>query len=265
MNQKGFSNIVLVVVIVAIIVVGGYFVLVRRGVSKNYITYAECVEKTELPCKHYFVGDFDQEWRPSPYRSKEECDNVERPVGSTCVIPPGEFRENRWINSVDLERAEREKTASNQNPTPTPKDETVSWKTYTNTKYGYEFKYPPTGVQDPISFENSGNPVAFSSNDFEVDSTTGAVKSGFDINIEFNASQTFGQGNAGLPGTVDRKLSTFLGNTANIITLSNFQGNYYGYEILRATKPMYIYVRYGSNGDSVLNIFNQILSTFKFN
>jgi hypothetical protein len=29
-------------------------------------------------------------------------------------------------------------------PTPTPKDETKNWKIYTNNKYGFTFKYPPS-------------------------------------------------------------------------------------------------------------------------
>lgn len=130
-RHGGASKIVVIGIIIFIGVIS-YFILVK-SISKNYTTYAECIEKTELPCKHYFVGDLGHEWRPSPYRSKEECDNIEHVVGFTCIIPPGNFRENRWINASDLRRAEREKTASNLNPTSTQTKTPVSTPIYKPT------------------------------------------------------------------------------------------------------------------------------------
>lgn len=115
MNQKGFANIILLVVVVAIITVGGYFVLKQNYFTKSYRTYAECVAKTEVPCKFYYVGDFGQEWRPSEYKTEEECNMSEKVVGSTCVSPKGNFADIRWISSVDLERASRE-TTTQDNP-----------------------------------------------------------------------------------------------------------------------------------------------------
>ena len=74
------------------------------NLNKSYSSYSDCVANTKLPCKHYFVGDMGQEWRVSPYYTKAECDKNEKIVGFTCIIPPGDFKEPRWINSVDLER-----------------------------------------------------------------------------------------------------------------------------------------------------------------
>src|SRR3989344_8102064 len=88
--------LVLIIGIVIAVGIAGYFLIN----SKGYRAYDECVDATDLPCKHYFVGDVGQEWRPSPYRSKEKCETSD---GFVCVVPPGDFREVRWINTVDLE------------------------------------------------------------------------------------------------------------------------------------------------------------------
>ncbi len=161
MNQKGFVNIISIVVVVAIVAVGGYFAFVKYGSEKSYGTYAECIEKTNLPCKHYYVGDFGQEWQPSLSRSKEECESVNRPVGSTCVLPPGNFRENRWINSVDLARAQRETEPEpqivNSWSTPTTTDQSKNWKTVVN--YIGQLKYPSNYIyhdtSDGLEFSGS--------------------------------------------------------------------------------------------------------------
>ena len=96
-------------IITLILVIAGtiwYFMIQvgPRDINKGYPSYNECVANTKLPCKHYFIGDMGQEWRISPYLTKEECDENEKVVGFTCIVPPGIFKESRWINSVDLER-----------------------------------------------------------------------------------------------------------------------------------------------------------------
>ena len=45
-------------------------------------------------------------------------------------------------------------------PSPSPSDETANWKTYTNTKYGFSFKYPSNLVvaeQDTIQLTNEAS------------------------------------------------------------------------------------------------------------
>jgi len=108
-----FKKVLVSTAIILIVGIAGYFLVGKNKPNQSYTSYAKCVSGTNLPCKHYFVGDFGQEWRPSPYRSKEECDSVDRLVGFTCVVPVGNFRGSRWINASDLERASRETSALN--------------------------------------------------------------------------------------------------------------------------------------------------------
>jgi hypothetical protein len=97
-------------VAILVIVLGliTYLVYIKVTAEKDYPTYAKCVNSTKLPCVHFFIYDMGQAWEASPYRSKEECDQAQQVVGFTCVIPPGDFKEVRWINGADLERAEKE-------------------------------------------------------------------------------------------------------------------------------------------------------------
>lgn len=51
-------------------------------------------------------------------------------------------------------------------PSPSPIDETASWKTYTNTKYGFSFKYPNS---DNWRLMNLPNPITNEDNTFLVE------------------------------------------------------------------------------------------------
>jgi len=104
---------VLIIVIIVVTGIVGYFVFVKDKFAKRYGSYAECVESTNLPCTFEIEGDFGYRWIPSPYRSQEECDRLSSVIGFTCVIPPGAFRESRWITPYDLERANIESSTQN--------------------------------------------------------------------------------------------------------------------------------------------------------
>ncbi len=89
-----------VIIIIAVI---GYLVVTKKITSESsafYTTYTECVAATTVPCLHSYVGDFGQQWNPSPYRSKEECDT--KSGYTNCIIPPGVFTEERWIPAGHL-------------------------------------------------------------------------------------------------------------------------------------------------------------------
>jgi hypothetical protein len=95
--------VVLLIVIASLVFYFGN----TRGVS--YQTYAECVVRTELPCRFYFIYDMGREWRPSTFKTKAECDANEGVASAICIVPDGNFKEVRWISSVDWERAKEEK------------------------------------------------------------------------------------------------------------------------------------------------------------
>jgi len=96
-----------IALIVSLVVIIGFVIYMQYAKNISYRTYVECVEKTGLPCKYYFVGDLGHEWKPSTYHTKEECEATGA-IGTTCVVPGGNFKETRWISSVDLEIANKE-------------------------------------------------------------------------------------------------------------------------------------------------------------
>lgn len=133
MNQKVLKVIYGVTIFIVLVILVGttaYFILLKKYNEKNNKTYAECVEKTKLPCIPYYYGDWGPtKWMPSPYKTKGECEAASG--GSICIIPGGKFKDDRWIQASIL-------SASS---TPTPKDETASWKTYANSRFGFELTF----------------------------------------------------------------------------------------------------------------------------
>ncbi len=130
MNQKVLKVIYgIAIFIVLVILVGAtaYFILLKKYNEKNNETYAECVEKNKLPCVPYYYGDWGPtKWMISPYKTREECETTSG--GSSCIVPEGKFKDERWIQASIV-------SASS---TPTPKVETASWKTYKNSRFGFE-------------------------------------------------------------------------------------------------------------------------------
>jgi hypothetical protein len=114
MKNKGFVHIVLIVLVVAIGIAGiGYFMHKKNSVSLTqvsnpaiFITQKECEKNTGRSC--YF----------------ENCDNI--PKGKTAEEICGRNFKKGWV-------------ASKENLTET---NFGNWKTYSNAKYGFDFKYP---------------------------------------------------------------------------------------------------------------------------
>lgn len=142
---KKFSKKIIAIIILAV-VAGLVIWLQYRNSHNSYLSYADCVAKTQLPCRHYNVGDFGIRWKPSPYRTKEECE-VNQPIDVPCAVPEGNFRETRWISSTDLPQTQK------NNNQPEANNNNGDRKTYTNTVFGYSVNYP----SDWQFVENNGS------------------------------------------------------------------------------------------------------------
>lgn len=128
--------------------------------KNRFLTYTECVEKTQLPCKFNFVGDFGHEWTPSPWRSEQECLNALPQVGRTCLTPAGNFKEVRWVGSGDVAQAEMEQSSISE-----------KWQTYTSSEDGYSISYPPSYH---VAYEH--NIINFDETKYEVGMPLNGVK-----------------------------------------------------------------------------------------
>lgn len=103
------KNITIIILVLLVIILVGSFIFLRHKAQLNFQTYAECVEKTKVPCVFRFVGDFGQIWSPSSFDTKAKCDKANEGYGAYgCIIPLGEFSKERWIPAVDFDRSKRE-------------------------------------------------------------------------------------------------------------------------------------------------------------
>lgn len=158
--KKKLSNKIIVLVMVAVLVIiTGAVVGLRVWKNKNrhILSYAECIEKTKLPCHSYFFGDFGQAWTPSPYRTESECEA--NSGDRECIIPEGNFKEVRWVPSRDLQLSNNQnqqgQQANNEN-----------WKIYVNPDYGFQLKFSDAWKDYNVSMvdriNNSGVDFVFS-------------------------------------------------------------------------------------------------------
>lgn len=162
-------------------------------------------------------------------------------------------------------------------------DETTSWKTYTNTKFGFSFKYPPNlkeenGCKDPTncSINSFVGPGKGPNNFIYV-----SISKGNNFSLPYNADG------------VDTLLSMKIGESKSI---NNFKPEYFtfkrlpdliisdlsaktflsekSWEFPENTKQKRVYINrnndliligaYTDSDDIPLKVFDQILSTFKF-
>lgn len=125
--KKSSKKTLILLVIMALILCGGYLIYKEikiKGFPTTYYTYVECVEKTKLPCHSQYVGDFGQNWVPSSYKTKEECEAVT--INKiACTVPLGDFKETRWVSIYAV-----------------PAEFRSNWQTYQNNEFGFEIGYP---------------------------------------------------------------------------------------------------------------------------
>jgi len=104
-----------------------------------------------------------------------------------------------------------------------PTDEIANWKTYTNTKYGYSFKYPDT-VTMTASEDNSDNlainPTADGVNVFPVGGNIGnGIFYISSLNIEFTTDAIKGQFGATKPEDITLTPTTIAGASSYKVTI----------------------------------------------
>ncbi len=131
-------------------------------------------------------------------------------------------------------------------PTPTP-DPTANWKTYTNTNYKYSFKYPSgylltSDNPDSVFLSSAENKITFAAGSVEIPLP--------DSNCD--KSKNF---NLGGKKTLYSKCTSNT-DSSGIIAVGGNNGDKYD--------NVPVLVIYNFKGIPEENIFNQILSTFKF-
>ncbi len=135
--------------------------------------------------------------------------------------------------------------------TPRPVDDTANWKTYTNTKYGFEFKYPENStvelrngylrIQNYIPKDFGG----LSSGEYYLELHLPPAKTSCKNQVLNSRTEKFNS------YIVYQGLGEMGGDVGGI-----------RYALCAEKIPNYLYVQVTENSDGILA--NQILSTFKF-
>jgi len=149
-------------------------------------------------------------------------------------------------------------------PTSTPKDETTNWKTYKNERLGYEIKYPPTGeiVSDLTRFpESLAIQLKPYSSYFQIDvfSALQSLKEYLDEKRGWVEVQTQKEIQiAGLPA-IQRGEFHRTANFTYLITYFKKGDKMFTISIMPIEQGKGLKLT-----DKERNLYNQILSTFKF-
>lgn len=157
---------------------------------------------------------------------------------------------------------------------PNPDDETANWRTYTNTKYNFNIKLPNTD-----SWE--GQVPEVSTNNFRMD----ILQYNPNVNSDERSNITIII-NKDDPSAIQTGITTEYSSTKNSVTLGSLNGLLYsgtgemkdfsGKNSFKRFRADFIVSKNGTNfwfrlwttpekQDIHLNIFKQMLSTFKFN
>ena len=180
MNQKGFANIILVIAIVVILVGAvGYFAFVKKDETANWKTYTNQ--------QYDFQFKYPTSWTVNDQSYTYKGQNYMTVIFASPLISgvPGASREAYFYTTISKERGSwqhkeginlsllpseggatpvnvsqqylesREEFRVAQlifsSVTSTTINETSNWKTYTNSKYGFEFRYNPNWSIAPIN------------------------------------------------------------------------------------------------------------------
>jgi len=149
-------------------------------------------------------------------------------------------------------------TAKSATASTSATSETASWKTYTNEKYGFSFKYPETmeikDTLNPDSSKSAENMVSAKEGTTELDVWVNPDGFGPFLNDNYYELQKSGSGLI-----VKSKQKNEEGGTANdvnwtVANLKDTQGNI----------QYMIHYKVDSSANTVPAVFDQILSTFQF-
>lgn len=137
-------------------------------------------------------------------------------------------------------------------PSPVPPetvDSTANWKTYTNTQYGFSFKYPENGVIKDANYTGSLSSVVLSNTD--------------NIDITFYVNKD----DYAFTGLDKSPINTKVGGiNASLVSVPTGQ-NPAQELVLIKNNDLYYTIQFVWGEDTnkeLLDTFNQILSTFKF-
>lgn len=154
-----------------------------------------------------------------------------------------------------------------KSPTPTPKNETASWKTYSNSRASFEVGYPSNFSAQRSTAKSGGETVQFSSGKYDVAEIIINVEGG-------NLSDVYSSLNNALEGMRGvNKFSSHINKEVGTVTVANVVG--YKFKTVDPKNPSYIVkedivfekgglIYFMSFQNPFLSQEAQLLSTFKF-
>ncbi len=260
MKQKGFAPVVILVLITL-----GIFFIPIPSVIKENVDCFPCPPNTEASQCPKCPQKGDVEWTPSIFQ---------RIAGK--LSKPG------WLMEIVNPRPSPSSVTPEK--TPQPSDPTANWKTYTNLKYGYAFKYPeswepnrgPGNISDKglstqrdVDFydpslpgEDPGTGLNVMVNELDAAGTKRNCS-----NLDDCFSKTFDWLTETY--TLNKTSSTFVGQPATTFTYQRKTDLYtqswkYLYFLYKGN-AYNIHISTNTNREKVIfGVFDQILSTFKF-
>ena len=166
-----------------------------------------------------------------------------------------------WQNQIDTQEVP---------PAFTPRaEETADWKTYTNTQYGFEFKYPAGHELEKFDFINNTYGIEDHSVSFAIED--GKRGMGYDDTIVFGVKVGGGNPESFIKNAYGERYNEWISNgklqkislagrQAIVDNTNTFNGGFYSSYIYGKDDSYFILISQGSNNE----LLNQILSTFKF-
>lgn len=205
-------------------------------------------------------------------KSSESKTNKELPdlnLFYTLTLPEEANAQNLVARLKSLPLVEDAYIAPEPAPLPAQTDETTNWKTYTDTKDGYQISYPKTWT---MSFDPSGN-LDIASSDYK--KGPGEMTDGIEVvagtTIRINKAidsgdHTLEQLAEGVPGSIQEKKEITINNQRAIATDFTYGStSLTQITVLRKGKVYSIVRMYPpSQKRNYSAFFDQILSTFRF-